>query len=61
MSGNPEMFFVMNGDVCGEFPLHEMLGFHKSRDNFDTCTIMGTEVQFSRFILKLIYLFQLIM
>lgn len=29
--GNPEAFFVMNGDVCADFPLTHLLEFHKSR------------------------------
>lgn len=50
LHGNPEAIFVMNADVCGEFPLSEMLQFHRSNvasgsgdgggDNF---TIMATE------------------
>lgn len=40
--GNPEAFFVLNGDVCADFSLNEMLQFHK------TCpaslvTVMATE------------------
>lgn len=30
-SGNPEAFFVLNGDVCADFPLVEMLDFHKEK------------------------------
>ena len=45
LGGNPELFFVMNADVCGEFPLEEMLDFHHSvggdRPHF---TILATEV-----------------
>lgn len=29
--GNPETFFVMNGDVCADFPLTELYKFHKQR------------------------------
>lgn len=29
--GNPEAFFVMNGDVCADFPLTELYEFHKER------------------------------
>lgn len=29
--GNPEAFFVMNGDVCADFPLEELHAFHKQR------------------------------
>lgn len=43
LMGHPESFFVMNADVCGDFPLLEMLNFH--RGNPSTCygTILGTE------------------
>ena len=27
-SGNPEAFFVLNGDVCSDFPLQEMFESH---------------------------------
>jgi len=27
-AGNPDAIFVMNGDVCADFPLQEMLQFH---------------------------------
>ncbi|KAG8231512.1 hypothetical protein J437_LFUL011550 [Ladona fulva] len=30
-SGNPELFFVLNGDVCADFPLTEMLESHRAR------------------------------
>jgi mannose-1-phosphate guanylyltransferase len=30
-SGNPEAFFVLNGDVCADFPLVEMLHFHQEK------------------------------
>lgn len=30
-SGNPEAFFVLNGDVCADFPLAEMLDSHRAR------------------------------
>mgnify|MGYP001550851006 CR=1 FL=1 len=48
LSGNPELFFVMNCDVCGDFPLLEMLNFHKKQDGHDNknCfVVLGTEVQ----------------
>lgn len=36
--GNPEAFFVMNGDVCADFPLTELYEFHKQRkDNALVC------------------------
>ncbi|KAL3853966.1 hypothetical protein ACJMK2_013267 [Sinanodonta woodiana] len=43
LMGNPEYFFVMNSDVCGDFPLLEMLEFHKHRPAGTFCTILGTE------------------
>jgi len=34
----------MNADVCGDFPLQEMLEFHKEKPTGTFCTILGTEV-----------------
>lgn len=31
--GSPDAFFVMNGDVCADFPLVELYTFHKQRGN----------------------------
>jgi mannose-1-phosphate guanylyltransferase len=31
--GNPEAFFVLNGDVCSDFPLKQLFEFHKSKPN----------------------------
>ncbi|CAL4134090.1 unnamed protein product [Meganyctiphanes norvegica] len=42
-SGNPDAFFVLNGDVCGDFPLQEMLEFHTKLKDPSLLTIMGTE------------------
>ncbi|CAD5124617.1 DgyrCDS12886 [Dimorphilus gyrociliatus] len=42
LAGNPEVFFVMNCDVCCDFPLAEMLEFHKSRGPGVHHTILGT-------------------
>lgn len=42
-SGNPDAFFVLNGDVCGDFPLQEMLDFHTNLTTPSLITIMGTE------------------
>ncbi|KAB0804796.1 hypothetical protein PPYR_01766 [Photinus pyralis] len=39
--GNPDAFFVMNGDVCADFPLQELYTFHKQKGAL--VTIMGTE------------------
>lgn len=44
MTGSPEMFFVMNADVCGDFPLLDMLKFHRERAPDAYGTILGTEV-----------------
>ena len=44
MAGHPDYFFVMNADVCGDFPLNEMLEFHKTKPETTYCTILGTEV-----------------
>ena len=43
--GGTDMFFVINGDVCGQFPLIEMLQFQTERDDVNTYTILGTEVR----------------
>ncbi|XP_005099945.1 mannose-1-phosphate guanyltransferase alpha-B isoform X2 [Aplysia californica] len=43
LTGNPEMFFVMNADVCGDFPLMEMLNFHRSKGEGAYGTILATE------------------
>ncbi|CAL1535662.1 unnamed protein product [Lymnaea stagnalis] len=43
LTGNPEMFFVMNADVCGDFPLLDMLKFHRERGPGAYGTILGTE------------------
>lgn len=41
--GNPEAFFLINGDVCGDFELNEMLEFHKGLNEKSLITIMTTE------------------
>lgn len=41
-SGNPEAFFLLNGDVCGDFPLSEMLSAHLASPNA-LVTILATE------------------
>lgn len=30
--GNPTAFFVLNGDVCSDFPLTELYEFHKTKN-----------------------------
>jgi mannose-1-phosphate guanylyltransferase len=44
LTGNPELFFVMNADVCGDFPLQDILDFHLSCDPSSHFTMLGTEV-----------------
>ncbi|XP_053385632.1 mannose-1-phosphate guanyltransferase alpha-B-like isoform X3 [Mercenaria mercenaria] len=43
LAGNPDYFFLMNADVCGDFPLKEMLQFHTKKPMGTYCTILGTE------------------
>ncbi|XP_041374507.1 LOW QUALITY PROTEIN: mannose-1-phosphate guanyltransferase alpha-B-like [Gigantopelta aegis] len=43
LTGNPKCFFVMNADVCGDFPLAEMLDFHHQRPEGACGTILATE------------------
>lgn len=31
-AGNPTAFFVLNGDVCADFPLEDLYNFHKSKN-----------------------------
>ncbi|XP_043277781.1 mannose-1-phosphate guanyltransferase alpha-A [Venturia canescens] len=40
-AGSPDHFFVMNGDVCADFPLREILESH--RESKALITIMSTE------------------
>lgn len=42
-SGDPEGFFLINGDVCGDFPLTNMAKFHNENKNA-LVTVLGTEV-----------------
>ncbi|XP_041973555.1 mannose-1-phosphate guanyltransferase alpha isoform X2 [Aricia agestis] len=41
-AGSPSAFFLLNGDVCADFPLKELWQFHEERSNA-LVTIMGTE------------------
>lgn len=44
--GHSENFFVLNADVCCDFPLQEMLNSHLSHaDPYNNITIMGTKVE----------------
>lgn len=40
-TGNPQAFFILNGDVCADFPLEELYNFHIEKGGI--ITIMGTE------------------
>ncbi|XP_026878341.1 mannose-1-phosphate guanyltransferase alpha-A isoform X2 [Electrophorus electricus] len=42
LSGSPEAFFVMNADVCSEFPLQDMLNFQKEHGDAHSFIILGT-------------------
>uniref|UniRef100_A0A8C7F6E0 GDP-mannose pyrophosphorylase Aa n=1 Tax=Oncorhynchus kisutch TaxID=8019 RepID=A0A8C7F6E0_ONCKI len=42
LSGGPEAFFIMNADVCSEFPLPEMLNFQKEHGESSSFVILGT-------------------
>lgn len=39
--GNPTAFFVINGDVCGDFPLLEMCEYYGEKDAL--VVVAGTE------------------
>ncbi|KAI5639164.1 nucleotidyl transferase domain-containing protein [Phthorimaea operculella] len=41
-AGNPAAFFLLNGDVCADFPLKELATFHGEKPSA-LVTIMGTE------------------
>lgn len=41
--GNPDGFFVMNGDICADFPLRSLYDFHKKQGEEALITIMSTE------------------
>lgn len=45
LSGAPEAFFVMNADVCSEFPLSDMLAFQKEHGDTYSFVILGTTVR----------------
>uniref|UniRef100_A0A1B0A7D2 Uncharacterized protein n=1 Tax=Glossina pallidipes TaxID=7398 RepID=A0A1B0A7D2_GLOPL len=42
-AGNPKAFFVLNGDVCADFPLRDLYEFHNQRPASALVTIMSTE------------------
>jgi mannose-1-phosphate guanylyltransferase len=39
-----DAFFVINGDICADLPLVEMLQFHRDNVGEKGFTILGTEV-----------------
>merc|ERR1711953_1043495 len=41
-SGDPDAFFVLNGDVCADFPLKQMFEFHQKEEEIKV-TVMATE------------------
>ncbi|XP_069472978.1 mannose-1-phosphate guanylyltransferase regulatory subunit alpha [Ambystoma mexicanum] len=42
LSGSPDSFFVLNADVCSEFPLQEMLAFQKNHGGTQSFIMLGT-------------------
>uniref|UniRef100_A0A673HM24 Mannose-1-phosphate guanyltransferase alpha-B-like n=1 Tax=Sinocyclocheilus rhinocerous TaxID=307959 RepID=A0A673HM24_9TELE len=42
LSGGPVAFFLMNADVCSEFPLQEMLRFHRQHGENHCGVLLGT-------------------
>ncbi|XP_016093686.1 mannose-1-phosphate guanyltransferase alpha-B isoform X1 [Sinocyclocheilus grahami] len=42
LSGGPAAFFIMNADVCSEFPLQEMLRFHRQHGENHCGVLLGT-------------------
>uniref|UniRef100_A0A8C1GLH9 GDP-mannose pyrophosphorylase Ab n=1 Tax=Cyprinus carpio TaxID=7962 RepID=A0A8C1GLH9_CYPCA len=42
LSGGPAAFFLMNADVCSEFPLQEMLRFHRQHGENHCGVLLGT-------------------
>ena len=40
-----DAFFVINGDICADLPLVEMLQFHREHVGEKGFTILGTEVR----------------
>ncbi|KAM4698810.1 mannose-1-phosphate guanylyltransferase regulatory subunit alpha isoform 2-T2 [Rhinophrynus dorsalis] len=42
LSGGPQAFFVMNADVCSEFPLLEMLDFQRQHGDTHSYIMLGT-------------------
>lgn len=44
LSGSPQQFFVLNADVCSEFPLEDMLRFQKEHGDAHSFIILATTV-----------------
>ncbi|XP_021253144.1 mannose-1-phosphate guanyltransferase alpha isoform X2 [Numida meleagris] len=42
LAGGADAFFVLNADVCSEFPLQEMLDFRQQHGDTDSFVILGT-------------------
>ncbi|XP_053536564.1 mannose-1-phosphate guanyltransferase alpha-A isoform X1 [Ictalurus punctatus] len=42
LSGSPQQFFVLNADVCSEFPLEDMLRFQKEHGDAHSFIILAT-------------------
>lgn len=42
LSGSPQEFFVLNADVCSEFPLEDMLRFQKEHGDANSFIILAT-------------------
>ena len=45
LAGGADAFFVLNADVCSEFPLQEMLDFRLQHGDKDSFVILGTTVR----------------
>ncbi|XP_062518612.1 mannose-1-phosphate guanyltransferase alpha-B-like [Corticium candelabrum] len=43
LSGSPECFFLFNCDICCDFPLVDLLKFHREHTPADGITMMGTD------------------
>lgn len=54
--GNPTAFFVINGDVCGDFPLLQMCDFYGEKDAL--IVVAGTEATRNQSVNYGVYLFE---
>ncbi|KJE98192.1 mannose-1-phosphate guanylyltransferase [Capsaspora owczarzaki ATCC 30864] len=48
LEGQPDILFVLHGDVCSSFPLNDMLAEHQKRAVTDHFTLMATQVERER-------------